>query len=104
MELWTDTEAGPRPLATRCSQCARISFPVSKACRFCADGEAETVMLSAAATIEALSVMGPLALVHVRTDEGVKLLGQVQAWEGVAPGTRVRFAPIEDRMGFRRDI
>jgi uncharacterized OB-fold protein len=99
--LWREEQGVPRPLASRCAICGHCSFPIAARCRSCGRADPETIALAACGVVEAVSRMGELNLAHVRTDDGVRLLGRLAP--EVTVGARVRFVPAGANMGFEPD-
>lgn len=100
VKLWITSEGQAQLLASRCCRCRHISFPVSSMCRACGDGDIESTPLTTTGVVEACSLMGELMLVHVRTDDGVRILGAAVPANKIHEGLRVKFSPINEKIGF----
>jgi len=102
-QLWSEENGVHYPLATRCAVCDRTSFPPAARCRHCTSTEVQQVRLSAAGVVEAATLMGDRQIIHVRTTDGILLLGQAVPAGRVRVGSRVRFSPVAEQMRFELD-
>ena len=80
--------------ALRCPRCGLTAFPLADRCPRCADREVTRVELATTGVVEAVTTGGDTGyLAEVRTDDGVRVLGRVQATSAPAVGDRVRHVP-----------
>lgn len=101
--LWRDVEGEMRPLATRCGDCTLTVFPPALRCRFCGSLKVADATLNPRGRVESASLMHGLLLVHVRTADGVLLLGHAEPADCVRIGSNVRFRPSGKHMKFELD-
>jgi uncharacterized OB-fold protein len=86
-----------------CRSCLVTSYPARGRCPVCGGGEVSVVALAPAGTVAARTTVGPLQIGEVRLDDGVLVLGRLDADAPVAVGARVRHAPDDAIVRFVAD-
>lgn len=100
MQLWEQTEAGPRLKATRCHQCERRSFPAASRCRNCGSVDVELILLPREGKIETFSAMADVAVGEIRLDDGTLVFGGIDLTGSLRVGLPVWFEPHGQTVRF----
>jgi uncharacterized OB-fold protein len=87
----------------RCGSCQVTSFPARDRCSSCGADDVTPAALSAAGTVAARTTVGELQIGEVRLDDGVLVLGRIDADGPVAVGTRVLHVPDARLVRFVAD-